>query len=120
MKSREDKNSWVGQVGKQVRRYRRALKWTQAMLAERADISINYIGAIERAQADVTLQTLSKIADALGISPVELFGHCQQSRPLFVENIKRDLENKLRKLSEDEILMLLEFAEFLELRKKNT
>lgn len=40
---------------------------SQEMLAERADLARNYIGNIERAEYKVTVETLAKIAGALGV-----------------------------------------------------
>ena len=42
-------------------------------LAELVDMNFNYIGQIERGEANVTIKTMKNIADALGIEVSELF-----------------------------------------------
>jgi transcriptional regulator with XRE-family HTH domain len=40
---------------------------SQEKLAEKADLTRNYIGQIERAEKRIHLETLAKIAKALGV-----------------------------------------------------
>ena len=42
-------------------------------LAEIVDINFNYIGQIERGEANVTIHTMKVLADALDIEMKELF-----------------------------------------------
>jgi transcriptional regulator with XRE-family HTH domain len=60
-------------VGKRAREERRRLKLTQEELAEKADISANFLGHIERGTKRPTLNTLKKIADVLQIPMEALF-----------------------------------------------
>ncbi|WP_102128489.1 helix-turn-helix domain-containing protein [Deinococcus planocerae] len=57
-----------------VRRLRKALRVSQEELGERAGIHRTYIGAIERGEANVTLDHMQKLADALGVDVGELLG----------------------------------------------
>jgi len=59
--------------GKNVRTYRSRRNWSQADLAEYADISINFLGDIERGKKWPHPETLTKLADALEIRVFELF-----------------------------------------------
>ncbi|MCL2441783.1 MAG: helix-turn-helix domain-containing protein [Treponema sp.] len=59
--------------GKNVKLYRSRRSWSQADLAEYANISINFLGDIERGKKWPHPDTLSKIADALEIKIFELF-----------------------------------------------
>jgi len=59
--------------GKNVRTYRNRRNWSQADLAEYADISINFLGDIERGKKWPHPETLTKLADALEIRVFELF-----------------------------------------------
>ena len=52
-------------LGAKVRTKRKRLHMSQEALAEKADLTRNYIGDIERAEKKVTLETLAKIARAL-------------------------------------------------------
>lgn len=55
-------------VGKNIRKYRLMRKLRQEDLAEKADLSINYVGAIERGEKTPSLESLISIINALGIS----------------------------------------------------
>lgn len=55
-------------IGRNIRRYRLMKKLRQEDLAEKADLSINYIGAIERGEKIPSLETLLVIINALGVS----------------------------------------------------
>ena len=52
-------------LGEAVRTARQKAGLSQEGLAERADLTRNYIGDIERAEKKVTLEALAKIAKAL-------------------------------------------------------
>ena len=60
-------------VGKKIRFYREKAGITQAALAEKAQVSDNFIGLIERGVKQPKLATLSKIAYALDVKLFELF-----------------------------------------------
>ena len=59
--------------GKNIKTIRSKRNWSQADLAEYADISINYLGDIERGKKWPHPDTLSKLAEALGVKIFELF-----------------------------------------------
>lgn len=52
-------------LGETIRARRRKAHLSQEQLAEKADLTRNYIGDIERAEKKITLETLAKIAKAL-------------------------------------------------------
>lgn len=52
---------------------RKSKKLSQMKLAELVDMNFNYIGQIERGEANVTIKTMKNIADALDIEVSELF-----------------------------------------------
>ena len=54
-------------IGRRVKEIRKQLRVTQAQLAEMTDLSISYISHIETAQKKASLDSLVRIADALGI-----------------------------------------------------
>ena len=58
--------------GKNTRRKKRA-NLTQEKLAEKVDLSVDYIGYIERGKQAPYLKTLERIAKALGVEVYELF-----------------------------------------------
>lgn len=59
--------------GKKVRDERKKMHLSQEDLAERAGLHRTYIGMIERAEKNITLNNIVKIAKALNIRVVELF-----------------------------------------------
>jgi transcriptional regulator with XRE-family HTH domain len=54
--------------GENVRKYRRLLNISQEELAHRADLHRTYIGMIERAEKNITLVNIEKIANALQVN----------------------------------------------------
>lgn len=62
-------NQALGQAIRATRRERRLL---QEALATQAGIDRSYCGAIERGEFNVTLDTITKIATALGTTPSQL------------------------------------------------
>jgi transcriptional regulator with XRE-family HTH domain len=61
-----------GQLAVRVRQLRQARHLTQEELAERSDLSSKFIGEIERGRGNPALQTLSRIADGLGVGLIDL------------------------------------------------
>ncbi len=87
----------LGSVGKYIRQYRKAKKLSQEALAEKADLSVNYIGDIERGERTPSLETFITIVNALEVSSDMLL--CDVVKTGY--NIKDSLlHEKLEKLSE--------------------
>jgi len=59
--------------GKNVKIFRTRRNWSQSDLAEHANISLNFLGDIERGNKWPHPDTLTKLADALEIKVFELF-----------------------------------------------
>lgn len=55
-------------LGRRIREERLRLHLTQAELAEAVDISDTYMGAIERGERSLTLDTLVRLANRLGVT----------------------------------------------------
>lgn len=55
-------------IGKNIRKYRLEKKMRQEDLAERAGLSTNYIGMVERGEKIPALETFIAILNVLGIS----------------------------------------------------
>ena len=69
-------------LGKRVRELRAGLKLSQEQLAERSNLHWTHISGIERAQFNLKLTTLTRVASGLGISLSELFaGVSSTGRP---------------------------------------
>lgn len=55
-------------LGERIREERLKLNLTQAQLAEAVDISDTYMGAIERGERSLTLDTLVRLVNRLGVT----------------------------------------------------
>jgi transcriptional regulator with XRE-family HTH domain len=55
-----------------LKRIRLAAKLSQEELAHRADMDRTYVSSLERGNYAATVDMLERIADALGVEPVEL------------------------------------------------
>jgi transcriptional regulator with XRE-family HTH domain len=55
-----------------LKHYREERGMTQAALAAAMDVDRAHVSAMERQQQNVTIVTLQKVADALGVEPAQL------------------------------------------------
>jgi transcriptional regulator with XRE-family HTH domain len=60
-------------VGEQIRKIRKLRGMTQERLAEQSGLSFSYISDVERGTRNISLESLGKIINALGIKPAQLF-----------------------------------------------
>jgi transcriptional regulator with XRE-family HTH domain len=60
-------------LGEFIAQRRRARRMSQAELARRVGVSAGYIGHIERGTREVSDRVLRRLADALGVDPLELY-----------------------------------------------
>ena len=79
-------------LGRRINELRKEKKLTQGELAEQSDLTTNYIGKIERGEAQPTLEALLSIAEALKANPSTLFAHLDQSPT------KDEAKKKIREL----------------------
>ena len=68
----ESKHEILNLFGENVRKYRRLLNISQEELAHKADLHRTYIGMIERAEKNITLVNIEKIANALEVKIEDL------------------------------------------------
>lgn len=69
-----DKNEGLEKrFGAKLAYIRKSRKLSQIKLAERVDMNFNYIGQIERGEANVTIKTMKILADALDVEVKTLF-----------------------------------------------
>jgi transcriptional regulator with XRE-family HTH domain len=57
-----------------VRRLRAKRNLSQKALAERSGVSVSYVSMLERGQRSPPLETIEKLARALGVPPATLLG----------------------------------------------
>lgn len=66
-------NTVLIQFGNKIREERRKQHLSQEKLAEKAGLHRTYIGMIERAEKNITLENIHRICKALGLNLSELF-----------------------------------------------
>ncbi len=59
------------QFGLKIKELRKKKNFTQAKLAEKLDVSPNFIGMIERAERNTIVATIFKLARILDVEPIE-------------------------------------------------
>lgn len=75
------------QIGEQVRIAREQVKLTQEALAEKIDVSPQYISDLERGVVGIALPTLKKLCSTLGVASDQiLFGTQVQDRGVVLSN----------------------------------
>lgn len=92
------------QIGEQVRIAREQAKMTQEMLAEKIDVSPQYISDLERGVVGIALTTLKKLCCTLGIASDQiLFGTQTQERGVV-------LSNACHTLTDEQFALLVEMV----------
>lgn len=69
----EDRDLLLTQIGLRIIRRREALGWTQKDLAQRLGVAPQNVHRIEHGKQNFTVDTLLKLAEALGTTASELF-----------------------------------------------
>lgn len=69
----ETKTEFLKKIGLKVQQFRKKLGISQEELAFRAGFHRTYIGMIERAERNITLSNMKRLADALQINIKDLF-----------------------------------------------
>lgn len=59
-------------VGRNLRRHRIEQGYSQEAFADHMGVHRTYFGAVERGERNLTLQTLEKIAEFIGVDPRDL------------------------------------------------
>lgn len=75
-------------LGSEIRRRRKAQKWTLERLAQESGLSPHYLSTVETGGRDPSVSTVVAIAKALGAEPGELLGTVKGLTPSSVEAAK--------------------------------
>ena len=82
-------------LGRRIAYLRRRKGLTQEQLAERADVTNNYISHIENCRSIPSLETVVKLCGALGVTPDELLlGTSTHEQNYLNSDILRKLEGR--------------------------
>jgi transcriptional regulator with XRE-family HTH domain len=80
----------VPQVGEVIRKLRRQRGLSLRAVAEAAQLSASFLGAVERGESDISVGRVALVARALGHDVASLLGYSiRQSRPLFIRREER-------------------------------
>jgi transcriptional regulator with XRE-family HTH domain len=83
-------------VGYRIRELRKAQKLSQQKLAERCDISWQYLGNIERGEAAATIDALEKLIKALGSTPGQVLAADEIENAREIHELIADVPPKAR------------------------
>lgn len=98
-------------IGKIIQNFRKQKGLTQDELAEKVDISTNYLSKVERGINVLNAETFLKIADVLSFS-LEDFGIKIKSDNAFSE--QQELLTKILSATPDKVKLFLKTLNFLE------
>ena len=87
-------------IGKQIKYYREKRHFTQAVLAEKLDVSESYISQIERGVAKISLKRLDEIAGFIGTTLQALVAYNEPDETRYISEISEkiaSLPNKERR-----------------------
>lgn len=65
-------------VAENIRRHRQSVGLSQEALADICGLHRTYVGAIERGERNITVNTLARVAGALGCSAIDLLSSSPQ------------------------------------------
>lgn len=82
-----------------MKRLREQLGWSQAQLAEEADLSVQYVAALEQQSRSPALKTIDALCSALRVTPGELFTAGVSSKKSASRRAEDQLAHLLRGLT---------------------
>ena len=95
------------QVGRRFRSLRKKLKYTQEQVAEKAGMNPTYYGRVERGEANISLELLIPVAEALGVSLSDLL-HIEPEKNR--EDMLSELAALLGNASDNEVKLMYRVA----------
>lgn len=103
-------------LGERIRFLRRERNLSQEQLGELSNLHTNYIGAIERGEKNISLESLVKVSKGLSVSLDELFRYLEpMDKPDDLQKIVDLLSNRS---SEDQSLALTLLVEIFHWEQK--
>jgi transcriptional regulator with XRE-family HTH domain len=96
-------------LGERIRQLRKSAGLTQEELGERASLNYKFIGELERGRVNVSLDSLVKIATALGVTPGNFFS--KQRLPAL--NVSAKEKNPFSKLSVRDLRLIKQTLKLL-------
>ncbi|PKM79858.1 MAG: XRE family transcriptional regulator [Firmicutes bacterium HGW-Firmicutes-14] len=103
-------------LGERIRNERLSLEITQEVLAEKAGISVSFLGQVERGERKPSLETVVNIANSLGVTVDFLLADSYRVVP---KNLLDELTYLIRETSEKDIKTVIEVTKTILRGKKN-
>ena len=85
------------QIGQKIKHYRTGLKLTLEDLSERADLSVSFLGEIERGRKVCSINTLAKIAEKLNTTLADLFDFTKE-KPIDDSIYRKEIQQLIKPL----------------------
>lgn len=110
-------------IGEKIKKLRKEKKLTLKDVSEGTDLSISFLSQVERMQSSLTLESLKKISDTLGVNPSYFFSKGQEKEQSSIINrsfdeefnathfIYKDLSGNISELNFMPILVILKPGE---------
>lgn len=89
-------------LGQRIRELRKSAGITQEELGEKSSLSYKFIGELERGQVNVSIDSIARIAEALGVKIGDLFS----KEKIPVQKILIKEESPLSKLSSQDLQLI--------------
>jgi HTH-type transcriptional regulator / antitoxin HipB len=83
-------------VGRRISQVRRALGVPQEQLAAKLDVTTQWFSRVENGHENLTIETLVRVANALGVRAVELFQEDEAAEGLPNRVPRRDAKRRKR------------------------
>ena len=104
-----DKKQINVEIGERIKKSREQVKMTQEKLAEKVNVSPQYISDLERGVVGVSIPTLKSLCIVLGVSSDSLlFGNLQENDISKITECCRHLSDEQYKTVEEIIIKLTE------------
>ena len=97
-------------IGRRIKEIRKSKSLTQEQLAEKSDLTNNYISNIENCRSIPSLETLMKLCIALETTPNDILLGSHLTSSSFAT---ADLSNSLSKCTAKEKRLVLDFVDLL-------
>ncbi|MBY0121733.1 helix-turn-helix domain-containing protein [Bacillus sp. S/N-304-OC-R1] len=75
-------------IGEKIKSLRKERKLTLKQIADQTNLSISFISQVERSKSSITLESLKKISEALGVNPSYFFSESdKKAAPAVMRNV---------------------------------
>ena len=88
-------------IGRHIRAKRKSVHMTQEKLAERVNLSVSFIGHIERGSRKASIETLNEICDVLMLSMDQVLGRTNLPKSLDRISMAKELLRKALEFADE-------------------